>query len=125
MQRWQTPSDTCQICLELWLCSPRSPAQHLCPGEQGAGSWPTFSSQPQEGVWSSAVSTAATASCAPTQEGTLKAACSVMPLEQLSSVAELAGHNPSHAPHHTAGTLSLSLWSDIQFLSRVGGELTG
>lgn len=124
MQRWQTPSFTRQLCLELWLCSPRSPAQHLCPGEQGAGGWPTFGSQPQEGVWSSAVSAAPTPCCAPKQEETPKAACSVMPLEKPSRVAELAGgNNPSHAPHHTAGTLSL--WTDIQFLSHVGGELTG
>ena len=86
MQRWQTPSDTWQLCLELLLCSPRSPAQHR-PGGRGAGGWPAFGSRPREGVWSSAVSAAATPSRAPQQEGTPKAACSLTPLEKPGSVA--------------------------------------
>lgn len=123
MQRWQTPSDTWQLCLELLLCSPQSPAQHR-PGGRGAGGWPAFSSRPREGVWSSAGSAAATPSRAPQQEGTRKAACSLTPLEKPGSVAGLAGgNNPPHAPHHTAGTLSL--WNDIQFLGCTGSELTG
>lgn len=32
MQRWQTPSDMWYFCLELLLCSPQNPAQHLYPG---------------------------------------------------------------------------------------------
>lgn len=81
---------------------------------QGAG---LFDSQPWESIWSS-LTAAATPSHALQQKGTLKAACSIMPLETQAtwpSWQVLSGGNDlPHAPYHKAGTVSL--WNSIQFL---------
>lgn len=57
---------------------PTEPSSASPSGELVAG---LFDSQPWESIWSSAVTAAATPSHALQLEGTLKAACSIMPLE--------------------------------------------